>query len=361
MIEIRQLSNIAFDAFKDDMGVSGYVNEVGKLSQPLRDKKGRIFREKIEKGAFKRAIQRAEDNGRPVKLLFRHNNSDLLASTKNGSLTLEEDNVGLKFSANIVNTSLGKDVHEYVRSGLISNMSFGFIKPVEEWSFENGQNIRTLKDFDLTEISILDNPAYLDSSVKAVREISLIEDVEVPDVKGEKMKRKDEKRAYIEKAYCKEDAKRMCFDCLASLYSIYGDEGYDFSLEFDDKELNLIEQLIDVLNAKLKKLTKVNSDQEKRDDNKKNKKETAEEDDDEKKNTDAEDKDSEEEDSKKEPEDEESEDKKGKKSDKDDKTDDKTEKRNAEKTIVFSRDDLDSFIKNIEQRAYNKFKIKESL
>ena len=165
----EELSSIETRDLVDDtrMVLYGYVNQVGKLSEQIRDKKGRIFREKILPGAFKRAIDRAMENNNPIKLLFRHNNKDLLASTINSSLNLEEDSVGLRFEANIVNTTLGRDVYNYVKTGLISNMSFGFRNAIDEWKTENGQNVRIVKDFDLTEISILDNPAYKDSIVKA--------------------------------------------------------------------------------------------------------------------------------------------------------------------------------------------------
>lgn len=354
-MEIRQLENVAFNTVEDSMGVSGYVNEVGKLSQPMRDKKGRIFREKIEKGVFKRAIDKANAAGRPIKLLFRHNSKDLLASTKNASLSLEEDEVGLRFDADIVNTTLGKDVHEYVKTGLISNMSFGFIKPVEEWSIENGQNIRTLKDFELTEISILDNPAYLDSSVKATREISLIEDLEVPDLQGDEPMEKEiqekveEKRAYLDTAYSAYGAKRICFDCLAALYSLQSDGDTDY-FGFSDEEENSIETVIDVLTAKLKVLNKNKA--EKREDGKSDEeKETASTD----KKIDSKKKKSNQD------EDEEDEDKKSDDASKpkDDKKEDKKsdEKRSEDNKIIFTREELNKFIDTVEKRAYTKMKI----
>lgn len=165
----EEFSNIETRGLVNDtrMVLYGYVNQVGKLSEQIRDKKGRIFREKILPGAFKRAIDKAMESNSPIKLLFRHNDKDLLASTINSSLKLEEDSIGLRFEADIVNTTLGKDVYNYVKTGLISNMSFGFRNAIDEWTIENGQSIRTLKDFELTEISILDNPAYKDSIVKA--------------------------------------------------------------------------------------------------------------------------------------------------------------------------------------------------
>lgn len=158
-IEVRALND------SEDLTISGYVQKWGNLSETL--KRGRrVFRERVERGAFKKAIDRALANDKHIKLLFKHNHDNLLASTKNGSLHLEEDEIGLRFTANIVATSLGKDIYKYVKSGLMNNMSFGFKNPIDSWTYENGENIRTLHDFDITEISILDNPAYKSSIVE---------------------------------------------------------------------------------------------------------------------------------------------------------------------------------------------------
>ena len=48
--------------------IDGYVNAVERLSKPLNTRLGGKFRERIKKGAFKRAIDRAED----VRLLINH-------------------------------------------------------------------------------------------------------------------------------------------------------------------------------------------------------------------------------------------------------------------------------------------------
>ena len=70
----------------NDMIIEGYVNKVEHLSKNLGFGDYQFY-EKIEKGAFKRALERAES----IKLLYEHNSDKLLAGTKNGSLFLEED------------------------------------------------------------------------------------------------------------------------------------------------------------------------------------------------------------------------------------------------------------------------------
>ena len=130
----------------NDMIIEGYVNKVEHLSKNLGFGDYQFY-EKIEKGAFKRALERAES----IKLLYEHNSDKLLAGTKNGSLFLEEDEIGLRIKAKIVDTTLGKDTYKLIKSGLIDSMSFGFI----------------VRELDLFEVSVVENPAYAQSTVSA--------------------------------------------------------------------------------------------------------------------------------------------------------------------------------------------------
>lgn len=144
-----------------DMIVSGYVNQTEQLSQELGLVKR--FKEKISKGAFKRAISNSD---RDIDFLAEHDSSTVLASTKNGTLDLREDDKGLYMEARIINTSAGRDWYEMISSGLITNMSFGFQSIDDEWR-SVGENLfeRTINDLELFEVSAVRNPAYAQSSI----------------------------------------------------------------------------------------------------------------------------------------------------------------------------------------------------
>ncbi|MGN1117640.1 MAG: HK97 family phage prohead protease, partial [Acutalibacteraceae bacterium] len=60
----------------DHIHISGYVNAVDRLSRPMKDANGVSFVEKIEPGAFQRAIERAEE------ILIKHNHKRIVSSTK---------------------------------------------------------------------------------------------------------------------------------------------------------------------------------------------------------------------------------------------------------------------------------------
>jgi len=132
----------------DGMTFEGYAAVFNSPSQPLP------FTETIKPGAFKRSLQ-----GRHrMMLLWNHNASEPLASTRNGSLKMVEDAKGLKVTAKLANTQTGRDVAELIRSGVIDAMSFGFAVKKDSWSADG--NNRTLEEVALHEVSLTSFPAY---------------------------------------------------------------------------------------------------------------------------------------------------------------------------------------------------------
>lgn len=158
-IEFRM--NNTYMSDKGDMIVAGYVNQTGQYSEEMGVAKR--FKETIKRGAFKRAIQNSK---RDIDFLAEHDEKVVLASTKNGTLQLKEDETGLYMEARILNTSAGRDWYEMISSGLITNMSFGFISNDDEWR-SLGSNLyeRTINELELFEVSAVRNPAYTQSTI----------------------------------------------------------------------------------------------------------------------------------------------------------------------------------------------------
>lgn len=194
-IELR-VANLDFTATQDDkLIVEGVVND-GNWSQTLGSRKK--FKERIEKGAFTRAINRALQNDK-IDFLIEHDTSKILSSTTNDSLKLwEDENKGLCMRAVICPTSWGKDTFELIKSGIIKSMSFGFNVIKDEWSNTRSEVCnRVVKELNLLEVSAVRNPAYLSSAISA-RGLDLVEDVEIPnevieDVKVQEENIKEEK------------------------------------------------------------------------------------------------------------------------------------------------------------------------
>jgi HK97 family phage prohead protease len=157
------------------MTVSGYVNKTDQLSNVLGTTKR--FVEKIAKGVFSKAILNAV---RDIDFLAEHNSKLILASTRNDSLNLREDEQGLFMEATIAPTSWGKDYYELINSGILRNMSFGFRTVKDSWqSLGNGLFERTIEEMELFEVSVVRDPAYSQSTI-ASRGIDVVEEVEIP-------------------------------------------------------------------------------------------------------------------------------------------------------------------------------------
>ncbi|MDN4493362.1 phage major capsid protein [Ureibacillus aquaedulcis] len=163
------------------MTVSGYVNKTNQFSNVLGTTKK--FKEKIAKGAFHRAIQNAQKD---IDFLAEHNNKKILASTRNGSLELREDDKGLFMSATIAPTSWGKDYYELIKCGILKNMSFGFRTVKDNWrNISPGLFERTIEELELFEVSVVRDPAYSNSTI-AARGIDLVEKVVPLNIQNEK-------------------------------------------------------------------------------------------------------------------------------------------------------------------------------
>ena len=140
----------------DSVVIEGYVNAIERNSKPLNER-GVRFVERIKAGAFGRALKRAKN----VKILLNHDKSRVLGGTAEGTLELEEDSIGLKARATITDPEVIDDA----RNGNLVGWSFGFYdlpEGVTEGT-EDGVKLRSVKDLDLREVSVLDdtrNPAY---------------------------------------------------------------------------------------------------------------------------------------------------------------------------------------------------------
>lgn len=137
--------------------ITGYVNVVARESRVLRDVNGN-FVELVEAGVFNRALEKATSVG----LMFNHNR--LLGSTADNSVELYEDNIGLYARAVVSD----EEIIKKAKNNELVGWSFSFYLNEDEWSQRSdGMRLRTLKDIDLVEVSMLDiTPAYIATSIE---------------------------------------------------------------------------------------------------------------------------------------------------------------------------------------------------
>lgn len=146
----RTPSNFEIREDGDGMTFEGYAAVFNSPSEPLP------FIERILPGAFKRSLK-ARNN---ILFYFNHDSGNPLASTRSGTLKLAEDDRGLRVSAKLPNTSLGRDVAELIRTGVLDAMSFGFTVPPQGDTWNSDGTERTLKSVRLLEVSLVSQPAY---------------------------------------------------------------------------------------------------------------------------------------------------------------------------------------------------------
>ncbi len=143
----------------DSPTISGYAAVFNRKSLPL----GFMgFREIVAPGAFKETIKTAD-----VRALFNHDPSMVLGRTKNGTLTLEEDDKGLKVAITPPDTTWANDVRALIKRRDITQMSFGFTTEEDSWEGEDTKTpVRTLRKVNLFDVSPVTFPAYTQTSVK---------------------------------------------------------------------------------------------------------------------------------------------------------------------------------------------------
>jgi HK97 family phage prohead protease len=144
----------------DSVVLDGYVNVTQRESRILPSPRGR-FVEEIMPRTFERALMKNDS----VDLLFNHDRSRKLGSTKEGNLELREDNVGLRATATVYD----EIVMDKARKGELRGWSFGFSAVKDTWKTrEDGMQKRILEEINLHEVSILDKaPAYIATSIEA--------------------------------------------------------------------------------------------------------------------------------------------------------------------------------------------------
>ena len=118
------------------------------------------FREVIKPGAFDDVMTN------DVRALINHDPNLVLGRTTNGTLTLEQDERGLKYRVKLGGQQYAKDFYESVKRGDISQSSFAFTIDKQSWNEE-----RTVRSVDkvrqLLDVSPVTYPAYAAATVQA--------------------------------------------------------------------------------------------------------------------------------------------------------------------------------------------------
>lgn len=144
--------------------IAGYAAKYNVRSTLLGN-----FREEIKPGAFDRALR---EQSHPVVALWNHDSNQVLGSTRSGTLEVTTDDTGLRYSVEIPDTTLGRDLSVLIGRGDVWGSSFAFTiagRDGESWAEEDGQAVRYVHEVEgVYDVSPVLSPAYEDATASVV-------------------------------------------------------------------------------------------------------------------------------------------------------------------------------------------------
>ena len=160
----KQLGDIdSLQSTTSSTSLIGYAAVFNSLSYDLGG-----FREVIQPGAFKASLKSPNN----IHALFQHDENLKLADRHSGTLRLRETAKGLFSDIKLRADKFSQSVARAVKMGLYDKMSFGFRTEKAHWFVKNGGLIRVLQIARLSEVSIVKNPAYEETSVEVFDELN---------------------------------------------------------------------------------------------------------------------------------------------------------------------------------------------
>lgn len=193
-IEVRATNSTPVVS-QDSRTVEGYAVVFNSQSEDLG------FYETINPTAITEEVLMRSD----VFCLFNHDQDKVLARSKygTGSLQLQLDEQGLKYTFTAPNTDLGDELLEYLRRGDIDSSSFAFTVSTDEGSevwttgTDGRQYREILKIDELHDVSPVWNPAYTSTTVSQrtldkLNQLREMQDEKEKEVQEETVEKTDE-------------------------------------------------------------------------------------------------------------------------------------------------------------------------
>lgn len=174
---------------QDEMVVTGYATTFEQPYLLWKDEQYEVW-EQVDRNAF------SEANMTDVVMQYDHQGR-VFARNTNGTLTLTPDEHGLRVSAILGGTELGRQLYEEIKGGYTNKMSFGFTVDEDKSEIEEeGNNVRVLRTImkigRLYDVSAVSIPANDGTSISA-RSYG----VECVKKIAEEFRKRDERRAQI--------------------------------------------------------------------------------------------------------------------------------------------------------------------
>lgn len=201
-LETREIGGVSADY------ITGYGVVFNKWSAPLQMQRsnGSIveFIEKIE--------PRAVEGVNMDDIISMVDHKITLGKRKFGTMDIEIDENGVKYSTKIPNTTAGNDARENISNGNLegSSFQFGLAKGGDVWDLKTSPYQRTIKKFSsIVEMGPVTRPAYPDTTA-AMRSLDNVE-------KESNESKESEEKAAFEKR-CKDLERKYNFAKLKRAY-----------------------------------------------------------------------------------------------------------------------------------------------
>lgn len=147
----REYRSMVMEPGEDDYIVQGYATTFEEPYHLYFDSKGREVKEKVSRDAF------LNTDMSDVIMQYDHEGR-VFARLSNDTLKLDVDDHGLKVTADLGGTTIGRNLYEEIKGGYTNKMSFGFTVANDEVKPEENGFLRTIKSigklFDVSAVSL---------------------------------------------------------------------------------------------------------------------------------------------------------------------------------------------------------------
>lgn len=136
-----------------DVGGLQHITGHAAVFDQLSDNLGG-YREKVDPGAFGDLSQV------DVRSLYNHDFNYVLGRTKSGTLKVSTDKTGLYYDAQPPDTQWARDLLVTIGRGDVDQSSFQFSTLRDDWEYGEKEDVRTLLEVELWDVSPVTFPAY---------------------------------------------------------------------------------------------------------------------------------------------------------------------------------------------------------
>ena len=126
----------------------------------------------VAKGAFAKGLDVMKTKGQMPALLWQHKSDQPIGAYK----SIQETDAGLIVQGQLaLKTQRGAEAYELMKMGAISGLSIGGF--ATDTDFNNKSTVRTIKEFELWEVSVVTFPMNDQARIAAVKSIEEIGDL----------------------------------------------------------------------------------------------------------------------------------------------------------------------------------------